>query len=195
MRPARCSAPSIVLPRCGRRQALRPGDRARRRASSAFRSCSIDRSESWKHIWRRGEGRARGGAVVIHLAYQRLNGVEFQLVANETDEGDVEDVAVEVALEIEQEHFEQRRAIVEGRATAVAGDTIDARGPAADPHRIDAVLERAVLVEADIGGGIAEIAAAPFAMDHLAGDEPWPAQHGGGVSDLAFRERHADGAR
>ena len=55
-------------------------------------------------------------------------------------------------------------------------------------------LSAAILVEADIGGGIAEVAAAFLAMDHLAGDEPWPAQHGGGVRDLALRQRHADRA-
>ena len=65
---------------------------------------------------------------------------------------------------------------------------------AADPHRIDAVLETAILVEADIGGGVAEIAAALLAMDHLAADEPRPAQHGGGFVDLALRQRHADRA-
>ena len=31
-------------------------------------------------------------------------------------------------------------------------------------------------------------------MDDLAGDEPGPAQHGGGVVDLALRQRHADRA-
>src|SRR5205823_4058043 len=113
-----------------------------------------------------------------------------------TDEGNVEHGVIEVALEVEQEHFEQRRAIVEGRAAAEARDRIEARLvlplAAADPHRIDAVLETAILVEADIGGGVAEIAAALLAMDHLAADEPRPAQHGGGLVDLALRQRHAD---
>ena len=56
------------------------------------------------------------------------------------------------------------------------------------------MLEAAILVEADIGGGIAEVAAALLAMDHLAGDEPGAAQHRGGVLDLALRQRHADRA-
>ena len=64
----------------------------------------------------------------------------------------------------------------------------------ADPHRIDAVLQPAILVEADIGGGVAEVAAAFLAMDHLAGDEPGAAQHGGGIRDLSLRQRHADRA-
>ena len=56
------------------------------------------------------------------------------------------------------------------------------------------MLEAAILVEADIGGGIAEVAAALLAMDHLAADEPRSAQHRGGVVDLALRQRHADRA-
>ena len=56
------------------------------------------------------------------------------------------------------------------------------------------MLEPAILVEPDIGGGIAEIAAALLAMDHLAGNEPGTAEHRGGVLDLALRERHPDRA-
>src|ERR1700692_46765 len=120
--------------------------------------------------------------------------IELQFVADEADEGDIERCAIEIAAEVEQEHFEQRRAIIEGRAAAEARHAIEPLGTAADPHRIDAVLEAAILVEADIGGGIAEIAAAFLAMEHLAGNEPGPAQHRGGVLDLALRERHADRA-
>ena len=50
------------------------------------------------------------------------------------------------------------------------------------------------MVEPDIGGGIAEIAAALLAMDHFAGHEPGAAEHGGGIRDLSLRQRHADGA-
>ncbi len=56
------------------------------------------------------------------------------------------------------------------------------------------MLEAAILVEADIGGGIAELTAALLAMDHLAGHEPGTAEHGGGVLDLPFRQGHADRA-
>ena len=55
-------------------------------------------------------------------------------------------------------------------------------------------LQPAGLVEADIGGGIAEVAAALLAMDHLAGRKPRPAQHGGGVLDLPLGQRHPDRA-
>src|SRR3954452_8403676 len=60
------------------------------------------------------------------------------------------------------------------------------------PHRVNAVLEPAIVVEPDIGGGVAEIAAAFLAMDHFTGDEPGTAQHRGSVLDLPLGERHAD---
>ena len=56
------------------------------------------------------------------------------------------------------------------------------------------MLEPAILVEADIGGRIAEIAAALLAVDHLAGNEPRAAEHRSGVCDLPLGQRHADGA-
>ena len=56
------------------------------------------------------------------------------------------------------------------------------------------MLEPAILVEAEIGGGIAEVAAAFLAMDHLAGNEPGAAEHRGGVFDLPLRQRHPDRA-
>ena len=89
---------------------------------------------------RPGRGRQRragAGAVVIHLAHQRIDAVELQFLADEGDEGDIERRSVEIALEIEQEDFKQRRAIVEGRAAAEACDAIEAlvrRGRPA-PHR------------------------------------------------------------
>src|SRR5712692_10163681 len=64
---------------------------------------------------RRGAG---AGAVVIHLAHQLFHAVERQFVADKGDEGDVQRRSIEIALEIEQEDFQQRCAIVEGRAAA-----------------------------------------------------------------------------
>ena len=51
-------------------------------------------------------------------ADQRVHVIEFQLVADEADEGHIQGRAVEIAIEIEQEHLQQRRAIVEGRPAA-----------------------------------------------------------------------------
>src|SRR5581483_9483796 len=90
-------------------------------------------------------------------------------------------------------YLEQCRTIVEGRAAAIIGDAIEAPLAEADAHRIDAVPETAIPVEPDIGGGVAEIAAALVAMDDLAANEPRPPQHGCRLVDLSFGECHADG--
>src|SRR5882757_4656239 len=154
-----------------------PDRKAPPQISTSSERRRINHPELRKRTGRCGQCRTRLGAVVVHLAHQRVGAVELQLVADEGDEGDVQRRPVKIALEIEQEYFQQRRAIVEGRAAAEACDAIEALGTTADPHRIDAVLEAAVLVEADIGGGIAELAAAFLAMDHLACNEPGAAEH------------------
>src|SRR5436305_13621435 len=124
-------------------------------------------------------GRCGAGAVtvVIHLTHQRVRAVEPQFLADKADEGDVQRRSIEIAAEIEQEDFQERRAIVEGRAAPKTRYAIKTLKPAPDPHRIDAVLEPTILVETDIGRGIAEIAAAFLATEHQACDEPRAASH------------------
>src|SRR5271155_151307 len=148
-----------------------------------------------------GEGIGRGrqalagaAAVLIHLANERVETIELQFFAKEGDEGDVQAAAIEVALEIEQEDFQQRRAVVESRAAAKTRHPVEALITLTDAHRIDTVLETAILVEPDVGGRIAEVAAAFLAMDDFPGNEPGPTQHSGGLVDLSFRERHTDRA-
>src|SRR5262249_1385496 len=58
----------------------------------------------------------------------------------------------------------------------------------------NAVFETALAIEADIGRGKAEIAAALVAVDHLAGHEPGAAEHCGGLTDLPLSQRHPDRA-
>src|SRR5579872_5829912 len=147
-----------------------------------------------KNIGRRRQAFARKAAIVIHLADQRLDRVEFHFLAQEGDEGDIQAAPIEIALEIEQKYLKERRAIVEGRAAAKTGHAVKAPLALADPHRVDAMFEPAIPVEPDIGGGITEIAAAFIAMDDLAGDKPRAAQHRGRLLDLSLGERHADGA-
>src|SRR4051812_35003586 len=91
----RCNAPSMPWPQPVLRRVPRQGGTVRPRAFSAFPSCSTNHSEPGKGARRRGQCRACPRAVVIHLAYQRFDGVEFQLVTDETDEGDVEHGAIE----------------------------------------------------------------------------------------------------
>src|ERR1700722_14788553 len=86
-----------------------------------------------------GEGIGRGrqafagrAAVVIHLADKRVDAVKLQLLAEEGDEGNVQAAAIKVALEVEQEDFEQWRAVVEGRTPAKNPDPVAALLPPAD---------------------------------------------------------------
>ena len=63
-------------------------------------------------------------------------------MADPADEGDVDRLPVELGVEVEQEDFEQRRAVVEHRPHPEAGDAGIAHVADADADRIDAVLER-----------------------------------------------------
>ena len=92
---------------------------------------SADSPKLRKHTRCSGQRRTGAGAVVIHLPHQGIDGVELQFVADEGDEGDIERRAVKIALEIEQEDLQQRRAIVEGRTATEAGDAVEALGTTA----------------------------------------------------------------
>src|SRR5450631_1650794 len=140
-----------------------------------------------KRPGRRRQGGPGAGRVVVHLPHQRVDAVELQFLADEADEGDIECRAIEIAVEVEQEHLQQWRAVVESGTAAETGDAVETRLAAADPDRVDAVLEPAILVEPDIGGGIAEIAAAFLAMDHGSGHEPGAAEHPARLLDLSLR--------
>ncbi len=98
--------------------------------------------------------------------------VELELVPDPVDEGDVDRLAVEVAGEIEQEHFEQHGADVEHRPAAEARDPVVAAPADADAHRVDAVAQPAGRIEPQVGGRIAELAPALVAVHDLAADEP-----------------------
>src|SRR5579872_1124436 len=160
-----------------------------------MRKVSADLPKPGKSAGCRRQPSASFAAIVIHLVDQRLDRIEFQFLAQESDESDIETAPIEVVVEIEQENLKERRAIIKGRTAAKTGDAVKTPLAETDAHRIDAVLETAILVEPDIGGGIAEVAAAFFAMDDLAGDEPRAAQHRGCFIDLSLGKRHADCAR
>src|SRR6185437_9485030 len=82
-------------------------------------------------------------AVGHHLALEHIDRFEFLLVADPADEGDVDRPAIEVAVEVEQEHFQEGRAGVEHRPHAEAGDAVMAFAADCDAHGVDAVLEAA----------------------------------------------------
>ncbi len=68
-------------------------------------------------------------AFTLSSSIWRMSGsmpVELQLVANVGDERNVELLAVEIALEVEQEDFKQWRAVVERRAPAETCHPVEA---------------------------------------------------------------------
>src|SRR5262249_50609565 len=101
--------------------------------------------------------------------------------------------AVEVAVEIEQERFEEGCAVVEGWAGAEVCGTcimVTARG---DAHGIDAVGQRGAWGQGDVGGGKAQTSAALGAAAYHACHPPPPAQHLGCSLNVTQRQLGADG--
>src|SRR5215470_1102787 len=117
--------------------------------SSRMRTAALARyrSELGKGIARRRQRRAREPRVLVDPAHKVLDAVEFELGPDPIDEGDVDDLAVKITRKIEQEDFEQHRALVEHRPPSEACDAVVAALANAHPHRVDAVLEAAGGVE------------------------------------------------
>src|SRR5215468_9471877 len=86
------------------------------RAARSIRA--TDRRENVSRAGKHGAGKA---AVVVHVADEVGDAVEAQLGSDPADEGDVEGAAVKLLGEIEQVHFEQRRAVPKGRPAAEIG--------------------------------------------------------------------------
>ena len=63
------------------------------------------------------------------------------------------------------------------------------------PHGIDAVGEPAIGRQANVGGRVAEVAAAPLAVDDRADDEPAVAEEAVGAGDVALAQCLADVGR
>ena len=63
-------------------------------------------------------------AIAVHLRLQGSGAVEAAVAADEIDELDLDLASVEVAVEVEQEHLEDRRAVVEGRTRAEIGGAV-----------------------------------------------------------------------
>src|SRR5438270_556926 len=105
--------------------------------------------------------------------------IEFQLRPDPANERDIERRTVEVAGKIEHMHFEQRCAVIEGRARAEARYAMTDETTDAHAHRVDTVLQPAIRIECDIGRRKSEIASAFVARHHRAGREPWIAEQFG----------------
>src|SRR3954467_8831755 len=91
------------------------GGRGKRKGPAGPFPSSIDHAKPRKRVRGGRQHGAGAGGIVVHLADQGVHSVEFQLLADETDEGAVQRLSVKVALEVEQEDFQQGRAVVEGR--------------------------------------------------------------------------------
>src|SRR4029079_3491094 len=84
-----------------------------RTRKGAFYIAVTDGYSPFGPLFDRAQGRKRAGTggqrrlglcrIVVHLADQGLDVVELQLGANEADEGHVQHLAVQIALEVEQE--------------------------------------------------------------------------------------------
>src|SRR5690242_15044129 len=75
----------------------------------------LDCSQHRKSIWCPRERGARMRSIGIHMAFQVLDRFELCFGADPGDESDIDLLAIKLAGEVEQEHFEQRRPVVEGR--------------------------------------------------------------------------------
>src|SRR6185437_4812753 len=119
-------------------------------------------------------GRTR---IMIHLRLQCIQIVEFLLVAQLGHELHRHAPAVEIALEIEQVHFQQRLAdLVHRGPHAQAGHARPAAFAFAQSHayREDALHRTDPLAQVDVRGGKAQCAAELVAVFHLALDHGRP---------------------
>src|SRR5262249_14520760 len=104
-------------------------------------------------------------------------------------------LAIEIAVEIEQEHFEQDGAYVEHRPAAEIRNAVVASFANPDAHGINSVAEAAGRIEPQVCGRIAEGAAALVAMHRLAAHEPWVSEKSARLPDAAGRQSLADRSR
>src|SRR6478736_9133497 len=132
---------------------------------------------------------ARLHRVAGHMALEDFDRVEFLLVADPPDEGDVNRPTVKVAVKVEQKYLEQRCSVIEHRAAAEARNPVMTFPRDLNAHRVDAVLETARGSELQIGRRKTQLATALVAMDDLAGNEPGRAQQLGRLDDPSRRKR------
>ena len=114
------------------------------------------------------ENRPRALLVPVHFGDKRVEGIELQLVPDALDELDFHFAPIKVAIEIEEVNLEQRRAIIDRRAGAKAGD--GRKGAPVDPrhHRVNPVSEPVGRLQRDIRRRHAKGAPQALARNHLA---------------------------
>src|SRR5919197_341433 len=130
-----------------------------------------------------------GGVARDRLA-QPLEIVEFRLVAQLPQEAHAQPLPIELAIPVEEVHFEQRlRHRVHRRAAPDARDTAP---EALDLDDVNAAQRRA-LRERDIRGGKAKLASQARALSDLAAHRVRPPKQPFGARKIARRERRAHG--
>src|SRR5688500_16317372 len=143
-----------------------------------------------------GEDTTRLIDVLRDLLRQRVGALESQLVAQPAREIDADAVAVEVALEVEDERFEPALAAAERGAYAEAGGGLEALSFDRRPDRIDAVArQQPRRRDAEIHRRITERSSALLAVLHYARHGVRAAEQARGGLDRARDERVADARR
>src|SRR5690606_26424515 len=149
---------------------------------SSLRDSSGGRSPS--------ERRAGFADVDGDLRLQRFEPVEMPLLAQALHEvhGDV--LAIDLAVEVEDQHLEERRAAADGRTRADARDAVEQlRAEAADPHGEDAIDRRPPTLQADVRRREAEALAEPEAPNDPSRHAVVAAEHRLRLLEIARGER------
>ena len=142
----------------------------------------------------RPAGRGRG-FVAAHLLDQRLGAVELGFAADPFDEVHLDDLVVQVAGEVEQIDFEERRAVVEGRPSAKARHAVPQNAVDRGADRVNPVRQPGRGIEADIGGRVAERTPELVAVDDRTEDEIVASQEHGRLAHPPGLEQAADRGR
>ncbi|ABA49788.1 hypothetical protein BURPS1710b_1123 [Burkholderia pseudomallei 1710b] len=183
-----------------RRGAVRAARRWRRPARARRRSANSvggRRREAGRAAARRatvlGEVRARVDDVLRDRARERFEIDEFRLVAQLLQEFDANELAVCIAVPVEQVHFEQHAAgIVDGRPHAEARDARQRLGrEAVHAHDEDARQGRALVSDRQVQRREAEVAAELQPVRDVAADRIAVAERARGGVEISRRERGA----
>src|SRR5262245_47560790 len=81
------------------------------------------------------------GHIRRHVALECLDGFEFLLMPDPPDKRDIDGLSIDVAVEVEQEHFQQRGSVVEHRTAAETRNAVMASAANVCSYSVDAVLE------------------------------------------------------
>lgn len=122
------------------------------------------------------EKTTRHQAILIDLLHQRLDTGERPFGTLEGNELDQQSLAVNVASEIQNMDFDSRRAVIELRACAVAGNAVQDLAIQENAHGIDAKAELGIVIWREVGRRKTELPSALISVHNLTFDRPPPAE-------------------